>query len=106
VKSYFGRLRDRQHLRKLQKERNELIARQPRWDDTKARVCWLNAALHRATKNGDRAEVERLTPLVFKAREEFKTLLAFENSENERVAAAQSNPKVTAEAGLRKAGVF
>jgi hypothetical protein len=80
-------------LRKLNKEKHELIGPMPRCDDAKDRIRWLNAALARAIKNGDRAEVERLTPLCFAAREEFKTLRAFENSENERV---------TAEAGLRK----
>jgi hypothetical protein len=82
VKSYFARLRDRQHLRKLNKQKQELIGSTPRCGDVKARVRWLNAALHRAIKNGDRAEAERLEPLCFAAREEFKALLAFGNAGN------------------------
>jgi hypothetical protein len=85
MKSFFRRLRDRQHLRKLNKEKHGLIGPTPRCGDTKARVRWLNAALHRAIKSGDLAEVERLTPLCFAAREEFKALLAFKDTENKRV---------------------
>jgi hypothetical protein len=85
VKSYFGRLRDRRHLRKLNKEKHELIGPTPRCGDTRARVRWLNAALHRALKNGDRTEVERLTPLCLAARKEFEALLAFKHTENKRV---------------------
>jgi hypothetical protein len=93
VKSFFSRLRDRQHLRKLQKERHELLARQPKWDDTRARVRWLNAQLALAVKNNDRAEAERLMPLCIAARDEFKKVLAFEDAENKRVAAIVGDPK-------------
>jgi hypothetical protein len=75
MRSSFTRPRDRQHLRKLNKERRELIAPTPRSADAEARVRWLNAELHRATKSGDRAEVERLTPICLAAREEFKEVL-------------------------------
>jgi hypothetical protein len=36
MKSFFGRLRDRQHLKKLNKEKQELIGSTPRCGDTKA----------------------------------------------------------------------
>ena len=87
MKSFFTRLRDRRNLRKLNKEKHELIAPTPRCDDAEARVRWLNAALHRAIKNGDRAEVERLTPLAIAAREEFKALQAENQQGNERARA-------------------
>jgi hypothetical protein len=93
MKSYFTRLRERQHLRKLKKERRELLARQPHWDDTRARVRWLNAQLALAVKNNDRAEAERLMPLCVAAREEFKALLAFEDAENKRVLGVVGDPK-------------
>jgi hypothetical protein len=80
VKNLFTRPRDRQHLRKLNKEKHELIGPTPRCGDTKARVSWLNAQLALAVKNNDRAEVERLTPLCLGAREEFKALVAFEDA--------------------------
>jgi hypothetical protein len=99
MKSYFSRLRDRQRLRRLKKERNELVARQPHWDDTRARVRWLNATLALAVKNNDREEAERLMPLCIAAREEFKTLLAFEDAENKRVAALVGAPKEVADHG-------
>jgi hypothetical protein len=85
MKSFFARLRDRRHVQKLNKEKEELIGPTPRCGDVEARVRWLNAALARATKNRDHAEVERLTPLVLAAREEFKALLVSED-----VALAQS----------------
>jgi hypothetical protein len=85
MKGYFGRLRDRRHLRKLNKEKQQLIGPTPRWSDTEARVRWFNEALHRAMKNGDHAEVERLTPLCLAARVDFKALLAFKDAENKRV---------------------
>jgi len=84
MKRFFTRLRDRRHMRKLNREKHELIAPAPRCGDTRARVAWLNAALARAIKNGDRAEVERLTPLCLAAREEFRALLAFKDAENKR----------------------
>jgi hypothetical protein len=93
MKSYFTRLRERQHLRKLKKERHELLARQPHWDDTRARVRWLNAQLALAVKNNDRAEAERLMPLCVAARDEFKALLAFEDAENKRVLGIVGDPK-------------
>jgi len=85
MRAFFGRTRDRQRLRRLRKERKKLLARKPQWDDTTARVRWLNAQLALAVKNDDRAEVERLTPLVSAAREDFKALLAFKDAENKRV---------------------
>jgi hypothetical protein len=93
MKSYFTRLRERQHLRKLKKERHELLARQPQWDDTRARVRWLNAQLALAVKNNDREEAERLMPLCIAAREDFKAILVFEDAENKRVAALVRGPK-------------
>jgi hypothetical protein len=86
MKSYFPRLRDRHHLRKLNKEKKELIGLTPRCGDTKARVRWLNAQLALAVKNNDHAEVERLTPICVAARKEYTALLAIEN--------AGSNPGV------------
>jgi hypothetical protein len=85
MKSYFTRLRDCQHLRKLNKEKQELIGPAPRCNDAEARVRCLNVALHRAIKNGDQAEVERLTPICLAARAEFRTLVAFKDAENKRI---------------------
>jgi hypothetical protein len=84
MKSFFARLRERRLLRKLNKEKQELIGSTPRCGDTEARVRWLNAALHRAIKNRDRAEIERLTPLCSAAREEFTALLASKGAEEKR----------------------
>jgi hypothetical protein len=84
MKAFFGRTRDRQRLRRLRKERKKLLARKPQWDDTTARVRWLNAQLALAVKNDDRVEVERLTPLVSAARADFKALLAFKDTQNKR----------------------
>jgi hypothetical protein len=74
VKTFFAKLRDRQHLRKLNKEKQELLGRKPHWDDTRSRVSWLNAQLARAEKQNSLEEAERLRPLVFAAREEFRLL--------------------------------
>jgi hypothetical protein len=74
VKTFFAKLRDRQHLRKLNKEKQELLGRKPHWDDTRCRVSWLNARLALAIKSNDQEEIERLTPICHAAREEFRTL--------------------------------
>jgi hypothetical protein len=99
MKPFFGRTRDRLHLRKLRKERKKLLARKPQWDDTRARVRWLNAQLALAVKNNDREEAERLMPLCIAVREEFNALLAFEDAENKRVLGIVSDPK-EAERGI------
>lgn len=87
MKNLFRRLRERQHVRKLLKERNELIAPTPRYGYVEDRVRWLNAQLALAVKKNDPAEVERLTPLCVAAREEFRALVAANKLSNDRARA-------------------
>jgi hypothetical protein len=87
MKRFFTRLRDRQHLRKINKEKHELISPTPRYGYTEARVRWLNARLALAVKNNDLEEVERLKPLCVAAREEFQALLAANKLSNDRARA-------------------
>ena len=73
-KQWFADARraDRRHLKKLNKERAELLGPAVAHADTKARVEWLNAKLALAVKRNDCEEIERLTPLCLEAREELK----------------------------------
>lgn len=98
MKSFFSRRRDRHHLRKLNKEKHELIAPTSRCDDAETRVRWLNAQLALAVKNHDRAEIERLTPLCLAAREEFKQLLAIKDAGNKRI---NDHAQASSVAGVR-----
>jgi hypothetical protein len=93
MKSFFTRLRDRQHLRKLKKELAESLERKPHWEDTRDRVRWLNARLALAIKNNDREEAERVMPLCIAAGEEFEAILVLENSENGRLSKILSEKK-------------
>ena len=80
MKTFSAKLRDRQHLRRLNKEKLELIGPTLPRDDTRERLAWPNTQLSRAVKNNDHAEIERLVPICHAAREEFKLLCGKEET--------------------------